>query len=89
MDNDIRSQVKLAAEALGVDKPIMSYRVVGGRIEMHLLGGSVVYYPLYHSDPFYRDMGLAELKGLARRHKIRGRSKMNRIQLIEALEDIS
>jgi hypothetical protein len=89
MDNDIRSQVKLAAEAHGVDKPIMSYRVVGGRLELYLLGGSVVYHKLYHSNPIYRDMGLAELKKLATSHKIPGRSKMNRIQLIEALEEVN
>ena len=89
MAKDIDSRVKEAAIKLGIDKPIMSYRVVGSRLELHLLGGSVVCHQLYKSNPLYRDMGLAELKKLATSHKIPGRSKMNRIQLIEALEEIS
>jgi oligoribonuclease (3'-5' exoribonuclease) len=85
MNKDIDSRVKQAAKILEVDKPIMSHRVVGSRIELHLLGGSVA---VLDSHPFYRDMGVSELKQLARRHKIRGRSKMNRDQLIQALEEI-
>ena len=85
MNKDIDAQVKQAAKILEVDKPIMSYRVVGGCIELYLLGGSVA---VLDSRPFYRDLTTVELNQLARRHKIPGRSKMNRDQLIQALEEI-
>ena len=85
MKSSDRSKIKDAVRELKIDKPIMSYKVVGSRVELHLLGGSV---EVLDSRPFYRDMSLPELKRLARRHKIPGRSKMNRQQLIESLEAI-
>ncbi len=38
---ETRDIQKLAKKA-GVNKPVMSVRVVGGRVELHLLGGDVV-----------------------------------------------
>jgi len=94
MNKDIDSRVKQAVKELGVDKPIMSYRVVGDRVELHLLGGSIVRWPAIDDpeDPL-SDSGLdfwtlKEIKNLASIHKIPGRSKMNRDQLIEALRKV-
>jgi hypothetical protein len=39
------SRVRHAAEELKIETPIMSVRVVGERLELHLLGGTVVYWP--------------------------------------------
>ena len=85
MNNDIESKIKRAAKILEVDKPIMSYRVVGDRVELRLLGGSVA---ILDPHPSYRDMRVSELKQIARRLKVPGRSKMNREQLVQALEEL-
>jgi hypothetical protein len=89
---DETALLKQAVAELGVDKPIMSYRVVGDRIELHLLGGDIIHWP-YLSGPAVPDqnaqlssLSVVKLRRLARKHKIRGRSKMSRAQLIEALE---
>ena len=34
-----------AVKALGIDVPVMSCRMIGGRMELHLYGGRVVLYP--------------------------------------------
>jgi hypothetical protein len=39
-------ELKKLAQEEGINKPILSARVVGGRVELHLLGGEVV--PLSH-----------------------------------------
>lgn len=44
--SDIQKLAKLA----GVNKPVMSVRVVGDRIELHLLGGQVVPVPRHQYD---------------------------------------
>ena len=74
-----------AIRELRVDKPIMSCRVLGDRIELYLLGGAKVIWPI----PSALDlMSTSELKRIARKRKIPGRSKMNRSELIKALEAI-
>lgn len=95
--------VKQAAEELGVDKPIMSYKVVGDRIELHLLGGSTAVWtarpvpkavtgpvPDLAASPYQRrtllTVSIKELRRQAAKRHLRGRSKMSRAQLIEALE---
>lgn len=83
--------VKQAAVELGVDKPIMSYKVVGNRVELHLLGGSVAVWTRRSPGPYRRRAVLSrlstkELRRQARLHEIRGRSKMSRSQLIDAIE---
>jgi hypothetical protein len=94
MAKDIDSRVKEAAIKLGVDKPIMSHKVVGDRIELHLYGGSVVTWPppgkRLHPGLIdqLEDRPVSELRKLAREYHIAGQSKMNRAQLIAALEEI-
>jgi hypothetical protein len=34
-----------AVNALGIDVPVMACRMVGDRLELHLYGGRVVFYP--------------------------------------------
>lgn len=94
--NDETALIKQATAELGIDKPIMSYKVVGDRIELHLFGGSTAVWtarPMPTEDagpdlagPTFEDLSLRELRILAGARKIVGRSKMNRAQLIEALE---
>ena len=72
------------AEVMEVDKPIMSYKVVGSRIELHLLGGSVAVLDSID----YSILTLTALRRLASESKIPGRSKMNREELIRALESL-
>jgi hypothetical protein len=105
--NDIPESVRQAAAELGVDKPIMSYKVIGDRIELHLLGGSVVKSPArpvpnavsgtdpdlavppYQRRDVLSHLSTKELRRRASEVNIRGRSKMSRAQLIEALEKTS
>lgn len=42
-------EIQELARKAGVDKPVMSVRVVGDRIELRLLGGEVVPVPQVHS----------------------------------------
>ena len=37
--------VEQAVKALGIDVPVMACRMVGGRLELHLYGGRVAFYP--------------------------------------------
>ena len=37
--------VEQAVKALGIDVPVMACRMVGDRMELHLYGGQVVFYP--------------------------------------------
>lgn len=82
MKKDEQALIKTAVEELGIDKPIMRSRVVGGRVELYLYGGDVVLWPAVLD---LNGMSTAELKRLATAREIRGRSKMNRDQLIKAL----
>ena len=94
MPKNIDSRVKKAAIKLGIDKPIMSYKVVGDRIELHLYGGSIVMWPppgkRLHPGLIdqLEDTPVSDLRKLAREYHIAGRSKMTRDQLIAALEAI-
>ena len=38
-------ELQAAAKQLGVNNPIMAHKVVGNRVELHLLGGAVVKGP--------------------------------------------
>lgn len=37
--------IRQALEELGIDRPYFQCRVVGGRLELTLYGGDVVYWP--------------------------------------------
>ena len=43
--NPSAETIRQALEDLGIDKPYMSCRVVGGRLELTLYGGDVVLWP--------------------------------------------
>jgi hypothetical protein len=88
--DDHTALIKQAVDELGVDKPIMSYRVVGNRVELYLLGGDVAVWPGRSGRIYdFEQLSLKELRRTARMYNIRGRSKMSRAQLIEALEALS
>lgn len=95
--------IKAAIKELGIDKPIMSHRVVGNRIELHLYGGDTVIYAA-SSTPLpvtaatratthgpdeidLTSLTRAELISMAKQEEIPGRSKMNKTQLIKALKE--
>ena len=42
---DDAETVRQALDELGIDRPVMLTRVVGGRIELTLYGGDVVIWP--------------------------------------------
>lgn len=64
-------------------RPILAYRVVGQRVEFHLLGGETLQVPLEEKE--LADMNYEELLALARELKIRGRSAMDTLALQEAI----
>ena len=82
-----QKQLLSIAHAQEVDVPIMNYRVVGDRIELFLYGGQVVSAPadFPQSASLLEELSIKELKAIASRLSIRGRSKMDKDELIEAI----
>lgn len=84
---------KLAKKA-GVNQPVMSVKVVGDRVELHLLGGMVV--PLQHGPAhtqansgkvqhILEPLTVPQLKKLAEEAGLTGYSKANKAALIVLL----
>jgi hypothetical protein len=46
-----QANIARALDELGIDKPYYVCRVVGGRLELTLYGGEVVYWPPRRGDP--------------------------------------
>ena len=101
-DKDLRLTVKRAVGELGIDRPIMATRVVGGRIELHLYGGDVVEYLVGEGRPQgdapteeqpvrtkrgLRELKVAELRVLALEAGISGASRMKKAEIVGKLED--
>ena len=85
-----RDQIKTIAEELEINQPIMSYRVVGDRVELRLLGGSTAVYEEAGAGDVAVDlskMGIKQLRFLATKFMVPKRSKMSKMQLIEALSE--
>ena len=87
-------QIKHIVEELEINQPIMSYKVVGSRVELRLLGGLTAVYNDPEAEPAVAELveALARLKikdirFLATKFMIPKRGSMNKIQLIEALSN--
>ena len=85
-------ELQSAAKQLDVKTPIMSHKVVGNRVELHLLGGAVVQGQVKDlgaaETPDLDSLGYRELYELAKTHNIKHRSNMNAEELREALKEI-
>lgn len=95
--------IKQAIEELGIDKPVMTSRVVGDRVELTLYGGErITYAPARPTKASAKDdvaepantpvilegLTVAELRTRAADAGISGRTTMKKAELIEALEQV-
>lgn len=102
-DEELQKEIKQATENLGIDVPIMSTRVVGDRIELFLYGGTRVTFkagnhpvtadqppaPSPQAPPLnLQSYTKTQLLDLAAEHNIPYRSKMNKAQLLKALQEV-
>lgn len=76
-------ELKAIITELGVSNPVMSYRIVGSRIELNLLGGAVVRGKIDNED--LSNLSKKDLYALAKGLGISGRTKMSRKELEEAI----
>ena len=84
-------QLQAIAKELNIKTPIFSYRVVGDRVELHLLGGrQVTYDPALAVDlpSLLSDLTVKELRLLAKDLGIAGISRMTKAALISALSGL-
>lgn len=102
-DEELQKEIKAATLFLGIDVPIMSTRVVGDRIELFLYGGQRVTFkagkqpvtadqppaPSPQAPPLdLSSYTRAQLLDLAAEHEIPYRSKMNKAQLLKAIQEV-
>jgi hypothetical protein len=88
-------QIQDLAERLEVSSPIMSYRVVGERVELHLLGGGVAIGSLgVPSAVVLEELSVKELRLIAAAvaqaglGQIPGAKKLRKSELLAALATI-
>lgn len=83
-------EIQDLAERLDVSTPIMSYRVVGERVELHLLGGGVAIGSLDEKPTTAQLVNFTakELRKIAVIIKIPGAAKLRKSELLAALADI-
>lgn len=84
-------EIQDLAERLDITSPIMSYRVVGERVELHLLGGGVAIgrlgeklndvQPAIDLD----DLSVRDLRKIAQAIKIPGAKRLRKAELLAAL----
>ena len=72
------------AKKLGINQPVLSQRVVGSRIELFLLGGSEIVLEAEPGEEL-ESLDYDTLYRMAQQYAIRGRSRMKREALIDAL----
>ena len=77
-------QLKSIVSTLKINQPVMSYRVVGNRVELRMLGGSTAVFHEVEK-PSLDEMSLSYLRTLAASFVIPGRAKMSKKNLLEAL----
>lgn len=80
--------IKKAIKELGIDKPVMSHRVVGGTVELHLYGGDTMIYGIAKQpdQPAFL-MSKKELVTEAKKRGVKVTSKMTKAQILKALEE--
>lgn len=88
-------EIKEIAIQLDINTPILSYRVVGDRVELHLLGGATaVWDPAIVNKPttpavdllsLLSGMTVKELKAVAKELSIDTPKRMKKAELIEAI----
>lgn len=87
-------QIQDLAEELDITTPIMSYRVVGERVELHLLGGGVAVGRMGEPPPPAKtqldlsQFTTKQLRKIAARIGIPGTSRLRKSELLAALDDI-
>lgn len=93
MANELSPQeLQAIAKELNIKTPIFSYRVVGDRVELHLLGGrQVTYDPALAVDipSLLSDLTVKELRLIAQDLDVSGNSKMIKAALVKALSDLN
>ena len=86
-----RKEIQSAAAALGFNVPYHA-RVVGDRIEFHLRGGQVLYWPPTleprHPGPELAKGSKAQVYKVAAALGIRGRSSMSKAELLNAIKRV-
>jgi hypothetical protein len=79
------------AKELNITTPILAHRVVGDRVEVHLLGGrEVIYDPSISAvaiPELLSDLTLKELRLIAQDLGVSGYSKMTKAALVKALSN--
>ena len=81
-------EIQDLAEQLDISSPIMSYRVVGERVELHLLGGGVAIGRLGEGGIDLDDLTVSQLKAIAQAVKIPGAKRLRKAELLAALSTV-
>ena len=70
-----REELKVIAQKLGINQPILAHKVVGSRVELRLLGGSTAVYTKEDAVDILQllaNLSVKELKTLASLFNIQG-----------------
>lgn len=87
-------QLQDVIERAEVSTPVLAYKVIGSRVELHLLGGPVAYV---EADWLVEPQDILDgleamtydaLYKLARKLEVRGRSSMDSAALVEAIKAV-
>lgn len=81
-------EIQDLAEKLDITSPIMSYRVVGERVELHLLGGGVAIGRLGEGVIDLDDLSVRDLRKVAQAVKIPNAKRLRKAELLAALSII-
>lgn len=84
-------ELQAIAKELSINTPIMSYRVVGDRVEIHLLGGRQLIYNRSMTvdiPSLLAVLTVKELRQLAKDLEVPGFSRKNKKALIKALSEL-
>ena len=81
-------EIQDLAERLDITSPIMSYRVVGERVELHLLGGGVAIGRLGEGGVDLDTLSVKELRKIAQAVKIPGAKRLRKAELLAALSTV-